>query len=197
MTTIIPSPTLSPFKRAMRTALLSSTSPVYARILVAVVWRLPSPNCTAIVSHHAPTYPNHPTTKPTMISDNDEPLTPPTPFEAALQSAKDRVSAIALRDEMSNLSEDCWATDWLFGCEYMLWSFLQTKPGEWGIWHVSKGDVDNLRELAERCGGWWSWDEKEGMAMFVTMEKWVEVVREWDAQNPDLSAKKPPANGAT
>jgi hypothetical protein len=99
----------------------------------------------------------------------------------ALKFDKDRACAMRLRNAMSDLSEDCWAAEWLFGSEYMLWHFLRTGPGDWGMWHVSKEDIAHLRELSEQCGGWWMWEEEKG-EVFVPMERWLEVVREHDAR---------------
>ena len=90
------------------------------------------------------------------------------PFNAA--ESLDPDAAAALADYMSELSEDCWAAGWLSGCEFSLWR-MATQPDNvhsWGMGSVFSEDVQRLRELSEKCGGWIVWDDTPG-------EKWVSL----------------------
>ena len=82
-------------------------------------------------------------------------------------------AAERLRSLMSDLSEDCWCAEWLDGCETALWAFVTEGPGEWGMGAVDQRDVDELRRLSDKAGGWWVWDNTMGGNVFVPRAEWL------------------------
>ena len=91
---------------------------------------------------------------------------------ATFEKSPDPVAARHLCDHMSVLSEECYCAGWLFGCEFTLWHFVLTGPGEWGMGRVEQSNIDELRALSERCGGWVVWREDIGNA-FVPLAEWL------------------------
>ncbi len=92
--------------------------------------------------------------------------------EEALAKSTDRDAALALARRMSDISEECYCAGWLMGLEFTLWQFVQDGPGEWGMGRVSAGDVETLKRLAEKAGGWIVWRENVGET-FVPMAEWL------------------------
>jgi hypothetical protein len=82
-------------------------------------------------------------------------------------------AATMLRSLMSDLSEFCWCAGWLGGCEDSLWAFVTDGPGEWGMGEVNQRDVDELRRLSDKAGGWWVWDNAMGGNVFVPRAEWL------------------------
>jgi hypothetical protein len=100
-------------------------------------------------------------------------------LDQALTKALDREAADVLRDEMSDISEECYCAGWLHGLESDLWLMLQGgRSRDYGQSTVSHEQLGRLRDLHEKCGGWWYWHEEHGH-MFATTAEWMEryVVR--------------------
>lgn len=85
-------------------------------------------------------------------------------LEEALSASPDRVSALALRDLMSEISEDYYCAGWLSGLENDLWRMLQDGSRRY--------EITQLRALHERCGGWWYYDDERGK-MFIATADWL------------------------
>jgi hypothetical protein len=90
---------------------------------------------------------------------------------AALAKSKDSTSALALRDLMSDISEEYHCAGWLTGLERELWAMVQGGDRRFGLGEVDENTVKRLRDLHERSGGWWRYDDEHG-EMFVTTEEW-------------------------
>jgi hypothetical protein len=80
-------------------------------------------------------------------------------------SRKDTDRAQVLGQEMSDISERCWAAGWLGGTEYLLPELCVRADREnmaqpWGRGEVTPGKARGLLELARRLGHWANLDEQ-------------------------------------
>lgn len=89
--------------------------------------------------------------------------------EASLSRAVDRDSALYLEHRMRDISEDTWCAGWLVDLEYVLWEWLgrQEDEIEMGRSTLTRLEREELLRLAERAGGWWTYDR------FVPMAEWL------------------------
>lgn len=94
----------------------------------------------------------------------------------AIARADDQEAAALLQEHMSDLSEEHWCAGWLMGCERTLWNAVQEGPFRWGMQDLAQRDVDRLRELHERAGGWWRWSDKAMRALFVPTHEWLAML---------------------
>ena len=102
------------------------------------------------------------------------------PSEPAASSAKSlSPAAIDLRLAMSAISEDCYCAGWLISLEYQLWSAVMNGPVAAGCWNVTQSDIDRLRLLARRCGGWIVWDETQLNEAWLPIENWLRQYDEY------------------
>jgi hypothetical protein len=79
--------------------------------------------------------------------------------DAALALALDRDAAVLLEERMSAISEKYFCAGWLNGLEHDLWPMLQGGSRDFGLGEVTEAEVDDLRRLHARAGGWWAWFE--------------------------------------
>lgn len=93
-------------------------------------------------------------------------------FEVAIAKTKDREIALSLRDLMSDISEDCYCAGWLTGLEFTLWAMTQGGTREFGMGAVTQQEIDRLKTLSERAGGWWYFDDDSGQELFATLDEW-------------------------
>ena len=93
-------------------------------------------------------------------------------LENTLRLSPDRDSALALRDLMSDISEEYYCAGWLSGLEDELWRMLLGGDRGFGMSEVTAEEVGRLRTLHERCGGWWFYDKQHG-EMFITTAEWT------------------------
>lgn len=106
-------------------------------------------------------------------------------FDAALTSALDRDVALHLLNVMRDISEDHWCASWMGGLEHELWRMLVNgSDGTYGMGELSTEEIDDLRRLHEKAGGWWYWhDEKAEPGLdplefgprFVSTDRWKEI----------------------
>lgn len=94
--------------------------------------------------------------------------------DATFARSPDPTAARDLMQRMSDLSEDCYCAGWLIGCEYTLWHFVLTGPGDWGQSRVAREDIDAMRALSEKCGGWVAWRDDIGN-VFVPLAEWLSM----------------------
>lgn len=84
---------------------------------------------------------------------------------------------------MSELSEEYVCAEWECDTEFKLWKMLQGGPRAWGFGDVTQDEIDELRALSERAGGWctWRWGEDradgraDGRVVFVPLAEWLEI----------------------
>ena len=100
------------------------------------------------------------------------------------ERARDSQAAVALNVTMVRISECCWCASWVPDLEFSLWSMLLGGPRQFGMGDVSDADVDALRGLSDRAGGWWRWSERECVEVFVSFDDWRAI---WDARASLLS----------
>ena len=101
-----------------------------------------------------------------------------------LESLLDRMAArgggrrhaenvLALARLMSEISEDCYAAGWMGGLEFALWAIVQGEAQpEYGEYVVLPEQVERLRYLSSRIGGWVAWSDEARGEIFVPMAQW-------------------------
>ena len=85
----------------------------------------------------------------------------------AVRNASDELLA-----EMESTSEECMCAGWIHSLEHILWDAIESGPGETN-WANGTIDITYLKELSDRCGGWWVWDEVAGGPRFVSLATWA------------------------
>jgi hypothetical protein len=80
------------------------------------------------------------------------------------------ITAGLLRNVMSGISEDYWCAGWLHNLEYLLWDAVIGKRKI-----CSPEQVEQLKYLSEKCGGWIIWDEQAKDERFVPMQEWLRL----------------------
>ena len=80
-----------------------------------------------------------------------------------------KITADLLVKVMSGISEECWCAGWLRNLEYMLWDAVTGKRE--GI--CSPEEIEHLKYLSEKCGGWIIWDEQAKGERFMPMQDWL------------------------
>jgi hypothetical protein len=93
------------------------------------------------------------------------------------------ITASLLRKLMSGISEEYWCAGWLSGLEYTLWDAVTGKGKD----ICSLEEIEQLKYLSGKCGGWIIWDEQAKDEKFVPMEEWL---RPYEAKRHKRSAKK-------
>lgn len=85
-------------------------------------------------------------------------------------------SAAALRDYMSELSEEAWHAGWQTDLEFALWHALHGGPRRYGRLTLTDAHLSRLRELSDRCGGWVRFDDDAADEVFVPTDRWRRLV---------------------
>lgn len=92
--------------------------------------------------------------------------------EAWKAAEKARNPRYALRELMSDLSEDAWHASWQPGVEDVLWdAIVRGDPTCRGRMDLDAATLDALRSLHLAAGGWWRW--KGDNLEFLTTEAWT------------------------
>lgn len=100
------------------------------------------------------------------------------------ERARDSEAAVALNVIMARISESCWCASWVPDLEFSLWSMLQGGPRQFGMGDVSDAELDALRRLSDRAGGWWRWSEQECVEVFVSFEEWRAICDAQGSRHP-------------
>ena len=66
------------------------------------------------------------------------------------------ITAGLLERLMSAISEEYWCAGWMHNLEYTLWDVVTGRRA--GI--CSPEEIEQLKYLSEKCGGWIIWDEQ-------------------------------------
>lgn len=104
---------------------------------------------------------------------------------SGLRASNEDSAAAQLACEMSELSEEYWCAGWLSGCEFELWRMVQDfTVRNWGMGAVADDQIDSLRALSEKCGGWVAWfgEGKDSGERFVPMAGWLEMYAKHEAE---------------
>jgi hypothetical protein len=89
----------------------------------------------------------------------------------------------ALRDYMSELSEQAWHAGWMTDLEYALWSAINAGPRRYGQLELSTHHLERLRVLSNACGGWVRFDDMAGEEVFVPLGTWKDLVAKRAAES--------------
>ncbi len=85
----------------------------------------------------------------------------------------------ALRELMSELSEDAYCASWHPDTEYRLWEILKGERDAWMRLDAKDPRIVTLRRLRAATGGWWRWnpalDDGWGDPEFVPTETWQQI----------------------
>jgi len=82
-----------------------------------------------------------------------------------------RITAALLARLMSDVSEERWCAGWLGGLEYILWDAVLGRQKS----ACSSEEIEQLKYLSEKCGGWIIWDEQSKGEKFVPMQEWLRL----------------------
>ena len=94
-----------------------------------------------------------------------------------------KITAGLLRNVMSEISEEHWCASWLGGLEYILWDAVTGKRND----ICSSDEIEQLKYLTEKCGGWIVWDKQAINKKFVPIEEWLRL---YEADGHQYSAEK-------
>jgi len=86
----------------------------------------------------------------------------------------------ALAQRMSDVSERCFAAGWFHKLEYSLWEALERGPRDWGRDSITQDDIDRMRELSQKCGGWIrnDWENWTLPPQYVPLAEWLGLVEQ-------------------
>jgi hypothetical protein len=86
---------------------------------------------------------------------------------------------VALRDLMSELSEEAYCAAWHYDTEYALWEILQGVRLAWMRLDGDDARIAALRRLHEVVDGWWRWnpelDDGSADEAFLTTTEWQDI----------------------
>jgi hypothetical protein len=98
----------------------------------------------------------------------------------------------ALRELMSEISEDQYCAGWMDSLEFALWKFIQGEivDREYGMGKIKASTLKRLKKLAEKAGGWWTYflndeysrprsPDYSGPA-FVPLVDWIEFYKKME-----------------
>ncbi len=103
--------------------------------------------------------------------------------EKSLEAALNKDSAHRLSEVMSEISEEHYCAGWLSGLEYSLWEVLEGNRKAFAAGKMTDEEIQELRDLRERSGGWWWFDHDEG-ELFETIEAFTRRYEAWKTTRP-------------
>ena len=86
--------------------------------------------------------------------------------------------AAALRDYMSELSEQAWYAGWMTDLEYALWDAVEHGPRSYGRLDITEHHIARLQELSTACGGWIRFGNDAPEEEFVALDPWKRLAAE-------------------
>jgi hypothetical protein len=92
-----------------------------------------------------------------------------------------KITAALLVKVMSGISEESWCAGWMRNLEYMLWDVVTGRRE--GI--CSPDEIEQLKYLSEKCGGWIIWDEQAKGKRFIPMPDWLRLYEERHLKTSD------------
>lgn len=93
------------------------------------------------------------------------------------------ITAGLLKKLMSAISEDYWCAGWTYDLEYRLWEAVTGKRT--GV--CNHEEIEQLKYLSEKCGGWIVWDEQSKGEKFVPIGEWRRLC---EAHSPKTSEEE-------
>lgn len=82
-------------------------------------------------------------------------------------------AAARLLDAMGEANAYHWGSGWPVGCERDLWRIVTEGPERWGLRDSEPCVVDELRDLSDKAGGWWVWNDALDGSVFVPRAEWL------------------------
>ena len=76
---------------------------------------------------------------------------------------------------MSDISEDFWCAGWLDKLEYTLWGIVEGGNRSFGMGEVRDEQINGLKKLSQKAGGWWRYDDSVKEELFITIDEWKEI----------------------
>lgn len=72
---------------------------------------------------------------------------------------------------MSAISEEYWCAGWMHNLEYTLWDVVSGKRED----ICTPEEIEQLKYLSGKCGGWIVWDEQAKREKFVPIQDWLRL----------------------
>lgn len=72
---------------------------------------------------------------------------------------------------MSAISKEYWCAGWMHNLEYTLWDVVSGKRED----ICKPEEIEPLKYLSGKCGGWIVWDEQAKGEKFVPMQDWLRL----------------------
>ena len=85
-----------------------------------------------------------------------------------------KITAGLLVKIMSSISEECWCAGcagWMHNLEYMLSDDVTGRRKNL----CSPEEIEQLKYLSEKCGGWIIWDEQAKGERFIPIQDWLRL----------------------
>ena len=82
-----------------------------------------------------------------------------------------KITGGLLRMVMSEISDERWCASWLAGLEYILWEVAVGKRND----VCGPDEIEQLKYLSEKCGGWVVWNNQAIDQKFVPIEEWLRL----------------------
>jgi hypothetical protein len=80
----------------------------------------------------------------------------------------------ALADLMSSISQDHYSAGWMMGLEYDLWRIVIGETDRY-VYPLGDHEIQGLREMSDRVGGWIVWRMDYAGETYVPMEEWKRI----------------------
>lgn len=84
---------------------------------------------------------------------------------------------------MTELSERAYSAGWMQGLEYALWQAVTSGPRTYGRSFIGEVEIERLKELSRRCGGWIYFDDQ-------TEETWI-AEKDWEKMFESSKSRYP------
>lgn len=103
----------------------------------------------------------------------------PPPLGSERLGHEERICAALLARVMASLSEDYWCAGWLTDLEFQLWeaAVQGSSPSTYPA-----ADLEQLRDLSTRCGGWVTWIDWPPWRRYVPLDEWRKQYAAWAAR---------------
>ena len=77
-----------------------------------------------------------------------------------------------LKSAMIEISERAYYAGWMGALEHNLWYAIENGPRGYGQTEISKEDIEHLKDLSNRAGGWWIFDNEIKDNRFLKFAEW-------------------------
>ena len=99
---------------------------------------------------------------------------------AATVSTEEKEPKEQLYLEICEISESGYCAGWARDVEFFLWQVvLIGSETEFGVKTITAQEITRLRSLSGQSGGWWHWSKEKNNAVFVTLDEWQEIYKQF------------------